>query len=276
MNNEAIEKYVIHNGNIIDVKSYMPYSDFSTNIIYEVIRVIDGIPLFLEEHMDRLLKSSQMLNTDIKHLSDGIASDIKKLIEINSRPEKNIKIFVSKDSSNQINYSVFFIKSSYPESELYKNGIATILFKAVRENPNAKVQNSELREKVNRKLLESNSFEALLLNEADEITEGSKSNVFFVKDDSLYTSPKQKVLLGVTRTRVIDLAKKLSIDVIEEPIHRSFLEECHGLFITGTSPKVLPISSVDNLKYASPQNKTIVKIMSAYDSLIENYIKSHR
>lgn len=276
MKNEIIEKYLICNGNMIDRESYKSCNDFAANIVYEVIRVIDGVPLFLEEHMDRLVKSSEMISMDIRPLSGSIASNIKKLIEVNNKPAKNLKILVYKGDKSYIDYSIFFIQSNYPQPELYEKGIKAILFNALRENPNAKVQNSGLRERVNKALSESSAYEALLVNEAGEITEGSKSNVFFVKNNSLYTSPKQEVLLGVTRTRVIELARSLGIETIEASIHKSFLEKCDGLFITGTSPKVLPISNVDEFNYESSKNETILSIMKAYDSLIEDYIKRHK
>ncbi|SHI70048.1 aminotransferase class IV [Lutispora thermophila] len=276
MNNEAIEKYSIHNGDIINNESQAVYENSHYKIVYEVIRVIDGIPLFLEDHMSRLLKSSEMIDINISHLIDKIQSDIKKVILINHSPLKNLKIIVYKDYNNTINYSIFFIKSSYPNPDLYVTGINTILFKALRENPNAKVQNSQLREKINKELLKNDAYEALLVNEQGYITEGSKSNVFFTKDKTLYTSQKQDVLLGVTRTHVIELANELGIKVIEEPIHKSFLNLCDGLFITGTSPKVLPVCKVDDMTFNSSKDETIQKLMKAYDLRIKEYVNSYK
>lgn len=276
MSHEVIGMYSIYNGNVINNDTEAIDNDTSSEIVYEVIRVIDGVPLFLEEHMARLLKSSEMININISCLVDKIASDIKKLIDINNKPNKNIKIQVYTDKKSNVNYSLFFIKSSYPDAELYKKGIVTILYKAIRENPNAKVLKSQLREEINKELQKNNAYEALLVNEQDYITEGSKSNVFFVKDGMLYTSEKKDVLLGVTRSRIIELAKSLDIRVVEKPIHKSFLNECEGLFITGTSPKVLPVSRVDEIQYSSPNNKVILRLMEAYDTLIENYITSHK
>jgi len=276
MSHEIIEKYSICNGNVINNDIEDINNNTSSEIVYEVIRVIDGVPLFLEEHMERLLKSSHMIDINLSCLVDKITSDIKKLIDINNKPNKNIKIQVYANKEGNINYSLFFIKSSYPDAELYKKGIAAILYKAMRKNPNAKVQNSLLREEINKELQKSNAYEALLVNEQDCITEGSKSNVFFVKNGMLYTSEKKDVLLGVTRSRIIELAKNLDINVVEKPIHKSFLNECDGLFITGTSPKVLPISRVDEILYDSPNNEVILRLMEAYDSLIENYITSHK
>lgn len=276
MKNELIETYSIYNGNIINNKTQPISYAFSSEIVYEVIRVIDGVPLFLEEHNNRLIKSTNMIGMNISDLIDKIELDIKKLIDINNKPYKNLKVIVYKDTSGKPNYSMFFIKSNYPKPELYKKGINTILFKATRKNPNAKVQNLQLREVINKELENHGAYEALLLNEDDNITEGSKSNVFFVKNNILYTPPKQDILLGVTRARIIQLADKLNIKTIEESIHKSFLKQCHGLFITGTSPKVLPISKVDNQLFDSTKNETIQRLMEAYDRLIEDYINAHK
>ena len=53
-----------------------------------------------------------------------------------------------------------------------------------------------------------------------------------------------------------------------------FLKDFDGLFITGTSPKVLPISSVDDIIFFSSKNPLIIAIKDAYDKLINEYIQS--
>ncbi len=58
-----------------------------------------------------------------------------------------------------------------------------------------------------RKLQESKAYEALLVNEEGYITEGSRSNVFLIKDGVIYTPADRDVLLGITRAKVIDLIR---------------------------------------------------------------------
>lgn len=275
MKKGIVEEYFIHNGKILTSDSKELSFDRSIKVIYEVIRVIDGVPLFWEEHIERLIKSAKLLDADIEKITKVIALDAKKVIKLNKSPEKNLKILIYNINNPIPDYYIFFIESFYPPIELYKKGIKTITYKATRDNPQAKVINANLRQNVNSALKQLNAYEALLLNDADEITEGSRSNVFFVKGNSIYTPSSKDVLLGTTRAHIIKLCDKIGINVIEQPITHEFLKGCDGLFITGTSPKVLPISQVDDMKFHSTQNEIILKVMESFDSLIDNYIKSH-
>ncbi len=274
MKKEIIEEYFIQNGIVINKNSKKISFEKVDNIIFEVIRVMKGVPLFFEEHIERLTKSAKLLNYDISKLLDDLTMDTKKIIDINNNPERNLKILVYNLNNPIPDYYLFFIESNYPQEELYKTGIETITFKAIRDNPNAKVINNDFRKNVNTSIEKNNAYEALLLNEANEITEGSRSNLFFVKNNSVYTSPRKDVLLGTTRNKIITICNELGIEIFEEPIPLNFLKECNALFITGTSPKVLPISKVDDLIFNSTKNEIVQKITAAYDSLLEEYINS--
>ncbi|NLN49344.1 MAG: hypothetical protein GX154_09745 [Clostridiales bacterium] len=275
MKKEINEEYFIHNGIVMKKNSKKISLDKVNNVIYEVIRVIEGVPLFLEEHIARLSKSADLLNYNIEDILETIKLDTKKTIMLNENPELNLKILLYNIENPIPDYYIFFIDSNYPKEELYNTGIKTVTFKATRDNPNAKIINNEFRKNVNESIEKNNAYEALLLNDNDEITEGSRSNVFFVKNDTVYTPPGSKVLLGTTRNKIIKICNDLNIRVCEEPVNVSFINNCDALFITGTSPKVLPISQVDDKIYGSPDNKIVLKIMESYNNLIEDYIASH-
>jgi len=276
MKKQIIEKFYNQNGNILKGNSQDLSFEKVDNIVYEVIRVIDGIPLFLEEHIERLNKSANLLNYDITDILDTITKDIKKVIDLNNNPNKNLKILLYNIEKPVPNYYIFFIESNYPANELYQTGIKTITYKAIRENPQAKTINKKFRKNVNIEISKNNAYEALLINELGEISEGSRSNVFFVKNDSIYTAPGKNVLLGTTRKKIIKICDELNFEVNEKPITIEFLKTCDALFITGTSPKVLPISQVDEITFDSPNNKVVQRIMKTYDSLINDYINIHK
>lgn len=272
---EIYEEYFIHNGIVMKKNSKKISLDKVKNVIYEVIRIIDGTPLFLEEHIERLSKSAKLLNYDIKDILETLVSDTKKTVSLNESPEKNMKILLYNIENPIPDYYIFFIDSNYPDETLYKNGVKAITHKATRNNPHAKIINNEFRKSANENMEKNNAYEALLVNDNDEITEGSRSNVFFVKDDAVYTSPGNDVLLGTTRNKIIKICEDSNIKVYEEPITLDFVKTCDALFMTGTSPKVLPISMVDDKVYDSPNNKVVLKIMEAYDTLVNEYLSSH-
>jgi len=272
MNSEILENYVISNNKVIPVsEAALPMS--SSRTIYEVIRVISGIPLFLERHMERLEASARLTGSSLGSTAHKVENSIRELIKINGSPDKNIKILVyNLDSSTPLHMS-YFIHSSYPTPEDYIKGVHGILLSEERTNPNAKVVNSSFKERVATALAGAKAYEALLVNSENEITEGSRSNMFFIKDGKVLTAPKGNVLIGITRVCVFELCNNLGIEIIEKPISTSMLKEMDGVLMTGTSPKLLPISSIDNMSFGSADNPIIKALIKGYDDMIEEYLK---
>lgn len=271
---EIAQNFFLLNGDILPSSEFEQEKTTIYPSFYEVIRIIDGTALFFEEHIQRLVKSLELLNFKLPYDESTIKSQIHTLIEANNCYNYNVKIVVNQLDSNNPNLFIYFITSKYPSDSMYEDGVHTILYEAERENPNAKVIAKSFRDAVNQSIQEANAYEAILVNQKGEITEGSRSNMFFVKDNVFYTSPAKDVLVGITRSRIIQICTQLGYEVKEEAIPVSFLEKIDGLFLTGTSPKVLPISSVDNKSYHSSKNSAILHLRKAYDDLIHNYIKT--
>lgn len=274
---EAQLNYFQFNGKIYNTIEFDNlYKDIFPSV-YEVIRVVDKVPLFLEDHYKRFMNSlkiaSDNLKLNIKFVA--IKESIDNLVKLNDISNYNIKIVLNNISSDKKNEYYFFIRSIYPDKSLYDMGIKTFTYNAVRSNPNAKIINQNLRDTVNRLLKEKNCYEALLVNNNDEITEGSRSNVFFLKDKTVYTAPVGDVLPGITRQKIIQLLRENGIEFKEEPIHENEISAFDGAFMSGTSPKVLPISRINDIEF-SPKNNLLQKVMKIYDDEIANYTVSHK
>jgi hypothetical protein len=88
--------------------------------------------------------------------------------------------------------------------------------------------------------------EGLVLDIDGYVSEGSGQNIFLVSDGTLYTPPVgASILAGFTRAAVIQLARDLSIRVVEQRLPREMLYTCDEAFFTGTVAEVTPIRSVD-------------------------------
>lgn len=274
MKKEAIKDYFILNGEVATVSDTRIFEEIVKSPIYEVIRVIDGIPLFFEEHIERMRRSSEIVDYSIYRSDEEFFFDMKKLIEINNVKNLNIKLLcVDIEGKGQI-FLAYFIESYYPSEEVYKEGIHTILYDFERVNPNAKVLNISFKEDVKNKLKEEKAFEALLVNKEGYITEGSRSNMFFVRGDKVYTAPSGEVLLGVTRKHIVEVCEKLNIKVVEENIHVEDLDKIDAIFMSGTSVNVLPIATVDEKRYDSVNNKIVKAIGNGYLEEMKKYLKS--
>lgn len=248
-------------------------------VVYEVIRVIDSVPLFLEDHLKRFENSAAVSNVKLWLEAEQIEKYLHELISKNELKSGNVKLvfnFQKKDTGYIAkNYKFFVTPHLYPSVSDYENGVETIVYHGERKNPNAKVQDLGFKEKVEMEIEKSKAFEAILVDIGGFITEGSKSNIFMVKNDRVITAPLDTVLPGTTRSNILQICRQYKIIVSEEEVHENYIEDLDGLFICGTSPKVLPISKVDNLLFSSSTNDLIIKIMKAYDNKVKLYLKEH-
>ncbi len=200
---------------IINGKEY-PVSEFkddffkSGKVVYEVLRAEEGIPLFIDDYLKRLQKTVQLSGIKAKADKNEILQDIKKLIKINGNRQGPIKLMLSED-----NLLLHYMRPYLPEPHEYQTGVKTTLLHEERVNPNAKIWNSSFREKVISALQRNQAYEVILVNQKGEITEGGRSNVFFVKNDKIYTAPVSAVLPGITRMKVLEICRRNSIEVNE-------------------------------------------------------------
>ena len=95
-----------------------------------------------------------------------------------------------------------------------------------------------------------------------------------IKDDKILTAPLIDVLPGVTRGVIMELCTKIGFQVLEKNIDYISIKELDGLFISGTSPKILPIGRVDDIEFNSANNKIILELMKKYDEIAEEDIKN--
>lgn len=270
---ECINNYFILNGEAIES------SDFDDSIVrqgktlYEVIRIINGVPLFVEKHLSRLRHSAAITGLTIDYNDEEICHMMLRLIEANNMPYGNIKLAFNYAKENST--AAYFIEHHYPSELDYIDGVDTIFYHGERTNPNAKVINLNFRQAVDYEIKKANAYEAILVDRNGIITEGSRSNIFMIKGEKVLTSPIELVLPGVTRDTIIETCSSIGLEVLGQKVSFNDIDKLDALFISGTSPKVLPIRKVGMLPFNSSHNTIVKDIMSAYCKNIENYVKSH-
>jgi branched-chain amino acid aminotransferase len=174
---------------------------------------------------------------------------ITDLLNMNPILENNIRISLVYSTPTTFDILIYFIPSSYPTQTQRENGVKLRTLNANRNNPNAKVENPTLREEADKIINDLGCYEVLLVNSKGFITEGSRSNLFLIKDNTLYTPPLNMVLGGITRQVVLNISASLKISLKEEPIPIDRLTEFDCAFLTGTSPGLLPISLIDDHRF---------------------------
>lgn len=268
------EKFILNN-KIMDCKEFDDTLMKQGKSLYEVIRIIEGVPLFLEDHLERLSYSAKVMGLDIWLQREEIKHSIKKLLNNNAIKNGNVKIIFNFNANRENTFFIYFIKHNYPTEEMYLNGVKVALYNAERETPNAKVINMSLREVTDKIIKEKNIYEVILVNDSGSITEGSRSNIFMIKENKVYTSPKENVLPGITRKYVFKACYNLGYEIIEENIKVDDIRRLDGIFLCGTSPKILPISKVDEVEF-SIHNKLLQEVKIEYNRLVQEYVNSNK
>jgi len=239
--------------------------------IYEVLRVEDGVPAFPDYHISRLFNSLKLEKIKIVKDKNNLIKNIFEIIKENKLRRGRIKIILQfPDFPESFNFNELYYQTTntFPPAEYYQKGVKTILCNVVRDLPNVKIVNTEARNQANKKIKETGAYEAILLNPKGYLTEGSRSNLFFIKNKQLFTPHDENVLQGIARKNVTEICREKNLDLVIKNIHYTELTEFDASFLTGTSPKILPVNQVNDLQY-DVQNKLMRKLMEAYDKKLK-------
>ena len=232
--------------------------------VFEGLRVYEGKIFKLTEHTERLFKSAEILDlkipfdlTEIISISNEI---VKKQNIINGyiRPVvwrgSEIMAISAKSSTTHIAIATWEWPSYFsPEGIL--DGIRLTVADWVRPSPESAPTDSKAAGlymicSLSKHKAESKGFDdALMLDYRNFIAEATGANIFFVKENALFTPKPDCFLNGITRQTVIDLAKKLKIDFYEDHFDLKFLEDCDEVFLTGTAVEITPVSCIDKYKF---------------------------
>lgn len=239
---------------------------------YEVIRIINRKPLFLSDHFARFENTLASVDSSIKLENIQFGSMLYKCIADNNIENGNIKVEAIYNSENKsLEYICHEIPHHYPTAEQYENGVPTKTFAYERQNPHNKIWNQNLRDTVDKFIADNGIFEAIYVNGNNKITEGTRSNIFFIVGDNLVSAQEKDILKGVTRKYIIDTAKRNGFKYKEMDIDINEISNFESAFISGTSPKILPISSINEVKYLV-ENEKLRLLMQKFNEVINQNI----
>lgn len=256
--------------------------------IYETMRAYDGTVFMLERHIERLNRSASLIQLTVPS-SDIIRDAVYETIRSNGLKSAYVRVTVSRgkgpiglDPALCPKPTVVVIAEEfreYPE-KYYSEGVRFIMAKTRRNlkealNPKIKSLNflNNILAKIEAK--EQGAYEALMLNAEGFISEGTVCNIFFVKDSILCTpSVDTGVLDGITRELVIDLAKETGMLVKEGNFLPEDLFSASEVFFTNTTSEVMPVSQVEDMKYAV--GDVAKRLRKLYGDEVRKFLLMHK
>jgi aminodeoxychorismate lyase len=230
--------------------------------LFETIRVYTGKIFLLDEHIKRMYSSATQLSIPIKMNTNELANNLQKFVDHVGLYDMVLKIILTRGNGEASNIIFTHREVSYTNED-YKRGF-TVKIASVRRNETSplslmKTLNYMDNIMAKRDAEKSGNNEALFLNTSGKLCEGSMSNVFFVKNNKLYT-PKVEcgILPGITRKVLIEkLAPVLKIELEEGEYELQDILEAEEAFLTNSVMEIMPISFIGD-KRIGDMNKNIL------------------
>lgn len=216
--------------------------------LFETVKVINKKPMFLEKHLKRLNNSLEVLNIN-KYIERDI---IYSYIESEKEENYAIKIMVS-DSNTII--------TKRPDNYININrdiGYRISVSKVLRNSTSLMTYHKTFNYYENiieKKKAKENGFdEVIFLNEKGEVSEGAVSNIFFIKDNEIYTPKVSSGLLnGTMREYIIE-----NYNVREKDICQKDLKDFDSAFISNSLMGIIPVSYIDKIKYSKSEIEDVI------------------
>ncbi len=220
--------------------------------VYETLRVRHGHVFFLTDHAERLMQSAVLIELDHPFTVGHIEQWINELVKKNNPEAANIKVLLIGGKQKQdAQLFAFLLAPKFLEKKEYREGVKVTTFHHERFLPQAKTLNMLPSYIAYTKAQRSNAFDALFIDRNGNITEGTRSNFFAIKEKTLFTPPLTEVLDGITRRNVIACAVQYGYEIEEQLIPLSKIFEYDGAFVTNTSGGIVPIRTIDDHSFPS-------------------------
>jgi len=251
--------------------------------VYESIRTYNKKLFTYEEHLKRLKRSLKEIRIGFDDLNT-LENIIYELIQKNNiKDEALIYLQITRGKAFPRTHSFpkekakptlfISVKEFKEDSDEQSRGVKVILQEDIRWL-RCDIKSTSLLPVVlaNQKATEEGAEEAILVRDG-LITEGTHTNFFAVRDETVFTAPSSRLILnGITREIVLGFCKKFKIDFREEFINKDDLKNFSEFFITSTTKEITPVTTIDYWTINDGEPGKITKsLQSVFKKITEDY-----
>ena len=228
--------------------------------VFEGIRAYNGRVFLLDEHIDRLYDSAKAIALNIPMTKEEMSQAVIDTCKANDIVDGYLRLVVTRGKGT-LGLNPYLCKKAeviiiaakiqlYPQ-ELYDNGLKIVTVGTVRNHPeaiNPRIKSLNYLNNVMAKIeaINAGCMECLMLNHKGEVAEASGDNVFVVKNGVISTPLSScGALEGLTRNKVMDLARAAGYEVREAVLARYDLYVADEVFLTGTAAEIISVVDVD-------------------------------
>ncbi len=264
--------------------------------IYEVFRTYRGIPLFMDEHFDRLENSAQLVGMEITQSRQELTDEIRKtVVASGATVDQDVyvryqitrgegPIDLHPDSSLPTRFVIIVAPLRPWNPKHYSIGMSMAI-PDVRRNPvNALDPNIKGGNYLNNVIAvmqarKRGADESLILGSDGYVTEASNSNVWFVIKGKTVT-PKTGNLKGLTKAAILKGCADRDVKTVERDIHCDELADASECFVTSATREVMPVYCLELsdghlVDFPRGGGERTRQIQSIYREIVEHYLEMH-
>jgi len=228
--------------------------------VFEGIREYDGVVFKLKEHIDRLYESARAIMLEIPMSKEELMNAVIETLRRNRLKNAYIRLIVTRGVGD---LGIDPRKCKKPNVIIIAEPLLTLYSKEARLKGLSLIISSVRRDRVDAtshqikslnylnsilakiEAISAGADDAVMLDERGFVSETSSTNLFLVKDGKIITPPPTTgALLGVTRTFVMELARKLGYPVEEREVTPFELLTADEVFMTGTGAEIVPVTKI--------------------------------
>jgi branched-chain amino acid aminotransferase len=252
--------------------------------LFEVMRASNGIVFALDEHLDRLIASSQKLQIQLRGDKKYIADAVYETLNANGLKEARVRLTATSGAMGIDNPEATLLITvsefnAYPK-EYYEKGILVVL-NSYRQNPADVLSGHQTTSYFSRLTAlaiahHRRAAESIWFTVDHRLAEGCLCNVFTVKNSVLYTpSLAINILPGIARKTVLKLAEENSIKYEEKDISINGLLDSDEIFVTNVTSQVVPVVAIEAHNVGNSKPGTITKkIMALYNDFFNKEVQN--
>jgi branched-chain amino acid aminotransferase len=228
--------------------------------VFETIRTYGGEPFALADHLARLARSAERVGIDLPISAADFGMEIRLAVRAARNPESYARAMLTRGSGPLgldpslalAPLRVILVEPLVlPPASAYRDGVKVVTVRTVRAADaaqGAKVGNYLASLLALKHAKGQGAHEALILDGAGRVVEGTTSNVFLVQGGDLVTPPEEAgILPGITRAHLLEVAAELRCAVRQEPVTPADLAAADEVFITSSLREIIPVVRVDDV-----------------------------
>ena len=246
--------------------------------VYEVIPVYGKRLFRLDEHLDRLADSLEATRIPDPYPESEWKKNLSQIVMRNDAEDQSVYVHITRGVAKRdhafpepITPTVFMMSSPLKVTDIdtFNTGVKAITLDDVRwQYCNIKAISLLPNILLKQTAIDEGAMEAILVRDG-EVTEGAASNIFIVINGIIKTPPKSSRLLpGITRDLIVELAKQNQLNCIEANFSRAELAAADEIWLSSSTKEVLPIVHLNDTTVGNgkpgPITRKMYDIFQAY------------